>query len=252
MPFWRDSRLRLVAVRRGSAAILRFSTGHRLAFVLHARGSRPSDLSPTAGVEQQGGRHDMRATAAAALCALLTGCAANAVGTATLSAPAAPASPQADAKTITFDGVKYVLASVNISRATTTNEYVPEGQSLTDWTTLIGVRRFAAARELKDVLPTYLGVIKPVLVGKPEFLKRKNVDASEEVMLVALLLAPDKTYHEYNLHRFFKTADGVTAYQFAQRIPGRGGASAIDPIVKRQAERIRLLYDVTLPVHARR
>ncbi len=190
----------------------------------------------------------MRAIAAAVLSALFAGCAASAPPAAPLASAASPA-PQV--RTITFDGVTYVLASVDVSRATITNEYVPEGQSLKNWTTLLGVRRFAAARELNDVLPKYLGVIKPVLVGKPEFLKRRDVDASQEVMLVALLVAPDKSYHEYNLHRFFRTADGVTAYQFAQRIPRTGSASAIDPVIKRQAQRIRLLYDVSLPVHAR-
>ena len=189
----------------------------------------------------------MRALIAWALCGVMVAV-VYAEKSSAQSADRSEHSAQADSKAITFDGVRYFLADVKVAGKTITDEYVPEGQSLTNWTTLMAVRRFGSASELKEVLPVYMRTIQPVLAGKPYFLKRNGVDPSQEVMLVLLLVAPDKTYHEYNLHRFFRTPDGVTAYQFAQRIPRTGDPSAIDPVLKRQADRIKSLNEITLPV----
>lgn len=153
---------------------------------------------------------------------------------------------------VTYDGARYELAFVDLKGKTATNEYVPEGESLSHWTTLIGVRRFGSATEIKDVLPTYVASVKPMLATPMEVLGRKGIGATQDVMVVLLLTSPDKSYYEYNLHRFIKTSEGVVAYQFAQRIPRVGGHADFTPIIARQAERIKELNDMNIAVQTTR
>lgn len=151
-------------------------------------------------------------------------------------------------RSLTFQGTTYVLSSVNVTGQTITDEYVPTGDTLENWTTLIGVRQFRSAHELKDVLPKYFAMIKPVLYTKAEILKKDNVEVTDEVTLLLWLKDPNNSYLEYDLHRFIRTPNGVIAYQFAQRIPYEKRTN-VTAIMTKQASRIQELNDASFPVY---
>jgi hypothetical protein len=151
-------------------------------------------------------------------------------------------------RTLTFDGVEYTLAWVDTSGNTTTNEYVPIGESLTEWSTLIGVRHFHKETKLEVVIPAYLETVRSVLATEPEVLPRDGVELTEEATLVLFFVAPDQSYFEYDLHRFVASPDGVIAYQFALRFPFSTNPDA-SAIFARQPERAKLLNELTLPAY---
>lgn len=63
-----------------------------------------------------------------------------------------------------FAGVKYQLASVEIGKdGSITNEYVPAGQNLDSWTTLIAVRQWTNTTDIGDAVKPWLKMIRPLL-----------------------------------------------------------------------------------------
>ena len=95
------------------------------------------------------------------------------------------------------------------------------GENINNWTTLIGIRLYKDAKELKEVLPPYLASIKKFLVVKPQFFKNGTDKNIKDMTLFLILSPPDRSYYEYDLHRFITTSEGVQAYQYAIRIPAK-------------------------------
>ncbi|CAG0946904.1 hypothetical protein [Geobacter sp.] len=128
---------------------------------------------------------------------------------------AGPAAPS-----LTFEGTKYYLAWKDVSaEGNLTNEYLKKGETLEEWTTLIGVRHWPAAEELSDVVAPYVESMRPYYVSNAEIYTSQ--EAKDDIVIEMFLGAPGRPYVEYNLHRFVieKGTPGVKAYQFAQRIP---------------------------------
>jgi hypothetical protein len=128
---------------------------------------------------------------------------------------AGPATPP-----LTFEGTKYHLAWTDVSEeGNLTNEYLTPGETLENWTTLIGVRQWPSVESLSDIVPPYLEERKPLFVARSEIYFPE--DRKNDIVIEMFLGAPHLPYVEYNLHRFVmeEGTPGVKAYQFAQRIP---------------------------------
>ncbi len=121
---------------------------------------------------------------------------------------------------VTFEGVSYFLAWRDISdEGNITVEYLKPGETLENWTTLIGVRQWPSVESLSDIVPPYLEERKPLFVARSEIYFPE--DRKNDIVIEMFLGAPHLPYVEYNLHRFVmeEGTPGVKAYQFAQRIP---------------------------------
>ena len=133
------------------------------------------------------------------------------------------------APSVDFDGVRYVLASVEISKdGTVTNEYVPEGESIDSWTTLLGVRHWPKVKKVEKATEAWVAMVRPLLARDAVAYAAQG--KKNDVVLEAWLSAPDKSYIEANLHRFVLEDGtvGVKAYQFAEKIKmseGKGDPS---------------------------
>ena len=149
-------------------------------------------------------------------------------------------------KKISFDGNEYFLTWVDVTGDNITNEYLIKGATLEKWDTLLAVRLFKG-KEIKEILPKYMEVIKPLIAAKPDILTRKGVPVSEDVTLVLFLLSPDKAYYEYNLHRFVRDANGVKSYQFAQRLPFKEKID-VSEVINSQAKRLEKLNKLNVSV----
>jgi hypothetical protein len=94
---------------------------------------------------------------------------------------------------ITFCGAKYCLASVDVDRAgsnTVTNEYVPIGESINAWTTLIGVRYWPTAPTVGDAVNGWMSHVRSVLVRDAKVFKASGKDND---LVVEAWLAPPTT-----------------------------------------------------------
>lgn len=132
-----------------------------------------------------------------------------------LAVAAGPAVPS-----LTFEGEKYHLAWTDVSKeGNLTNEYLKKGETLEEWTTMIGVRHWPAAGDLSDVVAPYVKSMQPYYVTNAEIYTSQ--DAKDDIVIEMFLGTPGRPYVEYNLHRFVveEGTPGVKAYQFAQRIP---------------------------------
>jgi hypothetical protein len=132
---------------------------------------------------------------------------------------------RAETKEVAFAGVTYHLASVDVAKdGTVTNEYVPRGESIDDWSTLLAVRVWPRAKKLAEPIQAWMTMIHPLLVRDANVYQRKEQEG-QELIAEAWLAAPDHSYIEINLHRFVlqPKARGVKAYQFAQKIVMKDG-----------------------------
>jgi hypothetical protein len=149
---------------------------------------------------------------------------------------------------IVFDENEYFLSWVDVKGNNVTNEYLIKGTTLEKWDTLLAVRLFKGKEiEIKEVLSQYMEQIKPLLAVKPDILKKEGTPVSEDVTLVLFLLSPDKTYYEYNLHRFVRDPSGVKSYQFAQRLPFKEKLD-VSKVMTNQAKRIEQLGKLNVSV----
>lgn len=171
--------------------------------------------------------------------------------TPTASPVSANTAPEVKERVVTFDGTEYELASVIVGKNTITNEYVPKGETLSNWTTLIGVREFQVKDEPRAVVLQYLASIKPVIYREPEFLMKDGTEPFQDVTVVLQLKSAKEDYIEYNLHRFFKSKNGVTAYQFAQKIPDakKSDAEILKREIGKESTRVPELSKLTIPVY---
>ncbi len=157
-----------------------------------------------------------------------------------------------DAANFTFVGVKYQLASVIVSPdGSVTNEYVPEGQTIDAWTTLIGVRHWPQAKKLGDAAQPWLQMVHPLLTQNVGAYKSTGAKNENDIILEAWLSAPDRAYIEINLHRFVLEdgTDGVKAYQYAQKVMMTGGKGDPTAFVKGRAAIFDALSQLKLPLH---
>lgn len=126
---------------------------------------------------------------------------------------------------VSFNGIKYVLAAVSVDKGvsgTITNEYVPNGETIDSWTTLLAVRYWPKINKVGDATGPWVKMIHPLLCRNLGVFARNDND----VLLEAWLAAPNRSYIEIDLHRFVAEpgTGGVKAYQYALKIMTPGGA----------------------------
>lgn len=120
---------------------------------------------------------------------------------------------------VEFDKQEYCL-KWSSADGSTTNEYLRADETIDAWTRMITFKTYAGTKELKDVLPGYMQAVRPLLALKPEFLGPKVKKHKDEMILLLLLLAPDKSHYEYVVHRVYTDKGGpVKSAIFSLRIP---------------------------------
>lgn len=156
---------------------------------------------------------------------------------------------RAESPGIQFAGVKYQLASVEVSRdGTVTNEYVPQSESIDSWTTLVAVRHWPKVKRLGDAAGAWLKMIQPLLTQKPGAFRSKDAKGDDDITFEAWISAPDRSYIEINLHRFLLKpgTEGVTAYQFAQKVAMTNGRGNPTSYIKNRDTLFRDLGELNL------
>ena len=69
--------------------------------------------------------------------------------------------------TVIFDGVSYELATVAVDKGgsgTITNEYVPEGESIGSWTTLLAVRYWPKVTGIAEATNAWVAMVRRLFV----------------------------------------------------------------------------------------
>lgn len=116
-----------------------------------------------------------------------------------------------------------------------TNEYIPEDQSLDNWQRMLTHRKYPGNKIPADVVRQYLTKIKPT--QKPAVYEK----GEHNIILVFLIEPSDKSYVEFNIHRFVKENNIVQSYQFATRSRGKDLGSFTDMVIANKSAWIRLV-----------
>ncbi|MES2507005.1 MAG: hypothetical protein V4599_09890 [Verrucomicrobiota bacterium] len=159
---------------------------------------------------------------------------------------------QAETPSLQFGGVKYELASVQTGKdGSVTNEYVPLGETIDSWTTLLGVRHWPKAAKIGDAAGPWLKMVQPLLTQKVGVYKSPVAKSGNDIVMEAWLSAPDRSYIEINLHRFVieEGTPGVKAYQFAQKIKMAEGKGDPAAFTKKRDALFDDLAKLSLPLH---
>jgi len=155
----------------------------------------------------------------------------------------------ANDQTVRFDGIKYQLAYVEVGAdGTVTNEYVPKGESIDKWTTLLAVRYWPKVKKPEDAALAWLRMIQPLLTKDVETFKNKGSKDGNDLILEAWLNPPDHSYIEINLHRFLaeEGVEGVKAYQYAQKVMIIHGKGNLTPYTRTRTALFDMLAQLKL------
>jgi len=136
---------------------------------------------------------------------------------------------------IEFAGITFEYAWSS-DKGGTTVEYVETGKTLDNWQHLLAYRVFKS-KKVATVINSYLKQIKPT--QKPAIYKNQNSDS--DLMLVFLMMPEDKSYVEFNIHRFVLEDGAVRSYQFASRDFQRESSELIDEIKTKKGEWMKLI-----------
>jgi len=156
---------------------------------------------------------------------------------------------QAAEPTVKFAGIEYHLASVEAGKSgAMTNEYVPGGETVDDWTSLIGVRQWPGVEKPEDVAGAWMKMVQPLLTKEAEVFRAETT--ANDFIVEAWLSAPDRSYIEINLHRFVAEpgTKGVKAYQFAIKIPMHDGKGDPSQFLKNRDACFAALARMKLPI----
>ncbi len=94
-----------------------------------------------------------------------------------------------------------------------TNEYVELGQTLENWQHMLAYRQYPGYTKPATIINAYFRQIKPT---ETPAIYRKD-ESGNDMIFVFLMEAPDKSYMEFNIHRFTLESGMVRSYQFAAR-----------------------------------
>jgi hypothetical protein len=161
---------------------------------------------------------------------------------------------RAESQTLDFGGKKYTLASAVVGKdGSLTNEYVPEGETLQSWTTLVAGRQWPKAEKVGDAAAPWLKMIRPLLTKKVEVFKSEGAKG-DDILFEAWLSAPDRSYIEINLHRFVKEegSEGVKAYQYAQKVVMKDGKGDPSTFLENRTKRFNELAKLKLTAHQKK
>ena len=126
----------------------------------------------------------------------------------------------AGAPCLTFDAQEYCLSWASVDGATTSNEYLRSGETVDAWVRMVTVKDYAGTKELKDFIPGYMDSVRPYMAMKADVFGPNEKKHKDELLLLLLLLAPDKSHYEYVIHRVYVDEEGpVRSVIFSLRIP---------------------------------
>ncbi|PKI16307.1 hypothetical protein [Colwellia sp. 12G3] len=100
-----------------------------------------------------------------------------------------------------------------------TIEFLRKDQSLESWDKMITAKLYSDKSALKQVLPGYVKSVKSMFAIKPEILSPPNSQHEEEVFILMVLLAPDKSHYEYVINRFYRDANTVSSVFYSHKLP---------------------------------
>lgn len=122
---------------------------------------------------------------------------------------------------IKFDGGTYLLAKVSISPdGIVTNDYVKEGESIENWTTLLSVQLLTKTSSLNDAINGWLQSNRPRLTKKWVAAHTPNALRDADVVVEAWMAnRPEPRVHA-TLQRFVAEDDaqGVKVYRFIEKL----------------------------------
>ncbi len=107
------------------------------------------------------------------------------------------------AETFSLSNYKLAYAEVN-KTGHTVNEYVPRGETLENWTSLIAVRKWPNETNLETVIGYYMQNIKDFKVEEPTPLSVKGKSKKNEQIFEVFLAPPNKSHLEYSVVRFVR------------------------------------------------
>lgn len=151
---------------------------------------------------------------------------------------------------IRFNGDTYFLVWAHKDGQVISNEYLRVGETVDKWNRMITVKQYTQSAALKDVLPSYLDYIQPMLALKPDFLVPNQKKHQDEVTMLLTLLAPDKSHYEYVVHHMYVDKDKpVMSVLFSLNIPYAKNVS-FDVVMKSRNEWITEISGLEPPIYA--
>lgn len=121
--------------------------------------------------------------------------------------------------TIDFAGRTYNLAFVGGTPGFPVNEYLVEGETVEDWSSMVSVRHFPNFDSAEQYVKLYVEKLQPHLVCEAVVHAPEDASSNNDLTVEAYLAPANRAYIEYNLFRFVVEpgVKGLKAYQFAIR-----------------------------------
>lgn len=124
---------------------------------------------------------------------------------------------------LTFAAQEYDLAFVDLGISGVINEYVPPGEKVDTWKSLITVQQAPQANDPAAVAEAVLkaATSNDSLASKPQVLYRDGIKNRVDLIVLLLIKDPAHAGNELSIQRYVKEegAIGVKTYIYGRRIP---------------------------------
>lgn len=120
---------------------------------------------------------------------------------------------------ISFSDETFCEAWSGNARGFKSFEYLRKKESTQRWTKMLAFRSYEAKSDVEKVVSGFLNSIKSMAAIKPDILSPEESDYEDETIVLVLLIAPDKSYYEYIIHRFIKDSDDIYSGFYSYRMP---------------------------------
>jgi hypothetical protein len=131
--------------------------------------------------------------------------------------------PAAEKPKFTFSAQEYTLAFVDLGPNGVINEYVPPGETVEKWTTLITVQQAPQVKEPAVVAEAVLKAVtgNDAVASRPQVLYRDGTKNREDIIVLLLIRDPAHGGNELSIQRYVKEPGtlGVKTYIYGRRIP---------------------------------
>lgn len=116
----------------------------------------------------------------------------------------------------------------------TMKEYTRKGEGIKTWTRMITTHNYQGIKVIGEPISAYMTNVKPYLALKPEILKSNNSEMKEDLVLILVLLAPEKTHYEYVIARYIQNQElEIKSVIYSQKIPFKDNVD-FSSIIKKQ------------------
>ncbi len=120
---------------------------------------------------------------------------------------------------ITFDDEKFCKAWAGKVGEFISFEYVRKEESVQHWTKMLAFRAYKIESDLDTELSAYMNSIKSTAAMKPDILTPEKSKYEDEVIVVSLLISPNRAYYEHVIHRIYRDSNRVYSGFFSFRMP---------------------------------